>query len=370
MECQKEFKKSITTAEQLCEALKLPDRERDKYRRIISRYPMMITPYYFSLIDLNDPEDPIAKMCIPSEEELLQEGSFDTSGESENTKWEGVQHKYRQTALILSTNVCAMYCRHCFRKRLVGLSDAELNKKVDEAAEYVHAHPEITNVLITGGDALMNPNAIIARYLKEFSANKNLDFIRFGSRVPVTFPKRIYEDEELLSLLSEYAGVKPLYVVTQFNHPREITEESIRAVKALQCRGIQVRNQTVLLRGVNDDPEVLGELLRGLTRMEVVPYYIFQCRPVTGVKGHFQVPLKKGVKIVDGAKNLQNGIGKGVRYAMSHPRGKIEILGEAEDGKMLFKFHQNKYPEDRSRIFSVEIDDEVTWLDDELGSRK
>ncbi len=93
MEWQKEFKNSITTAEQLCEALKLPDRERDKYRRIISRYPMMITPYYFSLIDLNDPEDPIAKMCIPSEEELLQEGSFDTSGESENTKWEGVQHK-------------------------------------------------------------------------------------------------------------------------------------------------------------------------------------------------------------------------------------------------------------------------------------
>ena len=370
MEWQKELKNCITTADQLCDALKLPDEERDKYRSIISRFPMMITPYYFSLIDLKDPEDPIAKMCIPSEEELLQEGSFDTSGESENTKWEGVQHKYRQTALILSTNVCAMYCRHCFRKRLVGLSDAELNKKVDEAAEYVHAHPEITNVLITGGDALMNPNAIIARYLKEFSAIENLDFIRFGSRVPVTFPKRIYEDEELLSLLSEYAGVKPLYVVTQFNHPREITEESIRAVKALQCRGIQVRNQTVLLRGVNDDPEVLGELLRGLTRIEVVPYYIFQCRPVTGVKGHFQVPLRQGVRIVDEAKALQNGIGKSVRYAMSHPLGKIEILGESEEGKMLFKFHQNKYPEDRSRIFSADIDDETTWLDTELCSRK
>ncbi|WP_091206882.1 KamA family radical SAM protein [Oribacterium sp. WCC10] len=367
MEWQKELKNCITNAEELCDKLELPAEEREKYEKIISKFPMMITPYYFSLIDVNDPDDPIAKMCIPSEAELLQEGSFDTSGEGENTKWEGVQHKYTQTALILSTNVCAMYCRHCFRKRLVGLSDAELNKKVDEAAAYVKEHPEVTNVLITGGDALMNPNAIISRYLSEFTEIENLDFIRFGSRVPVTFPQRIYEDNELLDLFEKYASVKPIYVVTQFNHPREITPESIRAVKELQSRGIQVRNQSVLLKGVNDDPNVLGELLRGLTRLEVVPYYIFQCRPVTGVKGHFQVPLRKGVKIVDEAKALQNGLGKSVRYVMSHPRGKIEILGESEADKMLFKFHQNKYPADRSKIFITDIKDDATWLDYELN---
>ena len=112
-----------------------------------------------------------------------------------------MQHKYKETALILSTNVCAMYCRHCFRKRLVGLSDAELSKQVDVAAAYVKAHPEITNVLVSGGDSLMNSNEIIRRYLEEFCAVPALDFIRFGSRVPVTFPERIYEDEELLEIL-------------------------------------------------------------------------------------------------------------------------------------------------------------------------
>lgn len=366
MNWQEELENCITTSEQLCDRLGIKGDERKKYEKIISRYPMMITPYYFSLIDLDDPEDPIARMCIPSEEELLQEGSFDTSGECDNTKLHGVQHKYKQTALILSTNVCAMYCRHCFRKRLVGLSDAELNKKADEAVEYVKCHPEVTNVLITGGDSFMNPNEIIARYLKEFSAVKNLDFIRFGTRVPVTFPQRIYEDSRLLNLFIEYAKIKPIYVMTQFNHPREITEESKRAVRALQNCGIQVRNQTVLLKGVNDNPAVLGELMRGLTRISVVPYYVFQSRPVTGVKSRFQVPLRKGAQIVDNAKALQSGPGKSFRYVMSHPLGKIEICGELEEGRMLFKFHQNKNAEDCSRMFFADVNDSTTWLDDEL----
>ncbi|MDO4804289.1 MAG: KamA family radical SAM protein [Lachnospiraceae bacterium] len=363
---QEKLENSIANAADLCNALHLPKEDYGKYERIISQFPIMITPYYFSLINPDDPNDPIARMCIPSAEELNAEGTFDTSGEQSNTMQEGVQHKYSQTALILSTNVCAMYCRHCFRKRLVGLSDAELNKQVNEAAAYVKSHPEITNALISGGDALMNPNEIIARYLEEFSALPNLDFIRFGSRVPVTFPERIYDDEELLGLFEKYAKIKPLYVVTQFNHPREVTPEATRAVKALQDRGIQVRNQTVLLRGVNDNAEALGELLRCLTQIQVVPYYIFQCRPVRGVIGHFQVPLQEGVRIVDGAKALQNGLGKSVRYVMSHPLGKIEILGETEPGRMLFKFHQNKYPEDASRIFTADIAEGTTWLDESL----
>lgn len=366
MAWQDELRNSITSAAQLCAALGRPDADRARYARIIAQYPMMITPYYLSLIDPADPRDPIARMCIPSEDELSPGGSFDTSGESSNTRQEGVQHKYRQTALILSTNVCAMYCRHCFRKRLVGLSDEELNKQADEAAAYVRAHPEITNVLISGGDALMNPNRVIERYLEAFSAIPGLDLIRFGSRVPVTFPQRICEDEELLALFARYAGRKPLYLVTQFNHPREITPQSVAAVRAFQERGVQVRNQTVLLRGVNDSAEALGLLLRRLTQIEVVPYYVFQCRPVTGVKGRFQVPFREGARIVDEAKAMQNGIGKSVRYAMSHPRGKIEILGETEPGLMLFKFHQNKDPADSARIFTAAVTRESAWLDEAL----
>lgn len=366
MSWQEELRGSVRTAEELCGALGLPEAEIPAYRRIIERYPMRITPYYLSLIDRSDPADPIARMCVPSQDELDPTGAFDTSGEGDNTRQEGVQHKYRQTALILSTNVCAMYCRHCFRKRLVGLSDAELSKQVDAAADYVRAHPEINNVLVSGGDALMNPNRIIRRYLKELCSIETLDLIRFGSRIPVVLPQRIYEDGEMQAMFAAYARRKALYLVTQFNHPREITEEAVRAVRTMQDCGVQVRNQTVLLRGVNDQAQTLGLLLRQLTQIGVAPYYVFQCRPVTGVKGRFQVPLREGVRIVDGAKNMQNGVGKGVRYAMSHPRGKIEILGGLSGEEMLFKFHQAKDPGDAARMFTAVLPPEATWLDESL----
>ena len=134
-------------------------------RRIIERYPMMITPYYLSLVDKDDPDDPIARMCVPSPDEFDPGGSFDTSGEASNTKLEGLQHKYGPTVLLLSTNVCAMYCRHCFRKRLVGLSDEELLERADEAIAYISSHREVNNVLVSGGDSLMNPNTVVRRYL-------------------------------------------------------------------------------------------------------------------------------------------------------------------------------------------------------------
>ena len=184
----------------------------------------------------------------------------------------------------------------------------------------------------------------------------------------MTLPERIYGDEELLELFERYAKRKTLFVVTQFDHPRELTEQAKKAVWALMSRGVQVRNQTVLLRGVNDSPEVLGELLAGLTRIGVSPYYVFQCRPVRGVQGRFQVPLAEGIGIVDGAKAMQNGIGKSIRYVMSHPRGKIEIIGRLPGTEgMIFKFHQNKYPADSARIFTRKLSPTDTWLDEELN---
>ena len=262
-------------------------------------------------------------MCVPSLNELNAEGDFDTSGEGANTKLEGLQRKYTQTVLLLSTNQCAMYCRHCFRKRMVGLTTDELNRRVDEAVEYIKSHNEVTNVLIPGGDSLMNPNSIIERYLQELTAIGHLDLIRFGSRVPVTLPERICGDQEFLDMMSHYAKKKALYIVTQFNHPREITPQAIRAVQAIIERGVQIRNQTVLLRGVNDSGEILGKLLSNLTRIGVPSYYVFQCRPVRGVKEHFQVPIAEGIRIVDEAKSRQNGFSKSFCYAMSHPRGKL-----------------------------------------------
>lgn len=367
MSWQEELKNGIKTAEELAPVLGWTAEETARYGKVLERFPMLITPYYLSLVDPKDPDDPIGRMCVPSLAELEDGGSFDTSGEADNTKLEGMQHKYDQTVLLLSTNQCAMYCRHCFRKRLVGLSDEELNKRVDEVVSYVKGHREISNVLVSGGDALLNPNRILRRYFQELSAVEHLDFIRFGSRVPVTLPERIYGDQEFLDMFAHYAQKKALYLVTQFNHPRELTEEAVRAVRSMIERGVQVRNQTVLLRGVNDSGEVLGQLLSRLTRVGIAPYYIFQCRPVTGVKERFQVPIEEGIRIVDAAKSRQNGFGKSVRYAMSHPRGKIEILCRLSNGETVFKFHQSKDDADMARPFTKLLRPADTWLDNDLN---
>lgn len=344
----------------------LSSEEIDDIARVIRHYPMRIPEGYFSLIDPCDPDDPIARMCIPSLDELDPSGESDTSGERDNTAMTGLQHKYRQTALILTTNECAMYCRHCFRKRLVGISADELNSRVDVAVRYVKERPEINNVLLSGGDALMLPNPILRRYLSELCSIDSLDFIRIGTRLPAVLPQRITDDEDLLDMIAGFAEKKALCVVTQFDHPRELGEEQQKAVRCLTERSVQVRNQTVLLRGVNDSAETLGDLLRRLTCAGIIPYYVFQCRPVRGVKGRFQVPLAEGVRITDGARAMQNGIGKSFRYVMSHPRGKIEILGEDEDGRMIFKFHQNKNESDASRVFTVQLSADDIWLSDEL----
>lgn len=367
MSWKAELQNSFRTADQLAELLHLTPEEKERYAAVIRRFPMLIPPYYLSLVDPADPADPIGKMCLPSLEEFVPGGSFDTSGEAGNTKLDGLQHKYAQTTLLLSTNQCAMYCRHCFRKRMVGYSEEELNRRVDEAVEYIKSHPEINNVLISGGDSLMNPNHIIERYLRELTAMERLDFLRFGSRVPVSFPQRITEDEELLSLFETYAKRKPIYLVTQFNHPREITPQSTEAVRRLLDCGVQIRNQTVLLRGVNDSGEVLGDLLSLLPSIGVSPYYIFQCRPVTGVKGHFQVPINEGIRIVDDAKSRQNGFGKSVRYTMSHPRGKIEIVCQLPTGETVFKFHQSKAAADQCSVFTRKLSPTDMWLDADLN---
>ena len=256
-----------------------------------------------------------------------------------------------------------MYCRHCFRKRLVGLSTEEVVDHLGEIVAYIKEHEEISNVLISGGDSFVNSNSVIEKYLKALTDIPHLDFIRFGTRTPVVLPSRISEDKELLDLLKEYGNKKHLMVVTQFNHPKEITNEAKKAIKALLDVNVTVRNQTVLLGGVNDKPEILGQLFKSLTSIGISPYYLFQCRPVTGVKNNFQIPIRRGIEVVE-AKSMQNGLGKSFRYCLSHPRGKIEILGEMPDGQVAFKYHETKYIKDNGRIFTLDLDDDAGWLYD------
>ncbi len=359
---QKLMEKGVSDVQSVAERIQICPEELATLASLQERYPMFINDYYLSLIHPDQPDDPIRKMCVPSIQEQANSGSFDTSGEQDHTVLPGLQHKYSQTALILSTHQCAMYCRFCFRKRMVGLSDAEICRHIPQMASYVQNHPEITNVLISGGDAFMNSNDTLRQYLDAFSRIRHLDLIRFGTRTPVVLPQRITSDPELIDLLREYNRMKQLYVVTHFNHPREITAESTAAVKTLLQLGIPVRNQTVLLKDINDDSEVLGTLLRRLTSIGVQPYYVFQCRPVTGVMNHFQVPLKKGFQTFQAAMKMQSGQGKTVRYCLSHVTGKIEVFGLLNNETMLFRYHQAKDPDDIGRIFTHRITDQQCWL--------
>ena len=359
----KKLENSICSVEQLTNYKELSYNEKGKLEKVVQIHPMRVSPYYLSLINWNDPHDPIRKMAVPSVDELNLEGFYDTSGEAENTKMPGLQHKYSETALILATNRCATYCRFCFRKRLVGLPSEEIVKRFEDAAEYVEKHGEINNVLISGGDPLVLSNEVIERFLEILTKIDSLSYIRFGSRTPVTYPSRL-SDPELLGLFKRYSQIdKRLYVVTQFNHPREITRQSISAVSNLINAGVLLSNQTVLLRGVNDDPDTLASLMNRLVSIGVTPYYVFQCRPVKRVKHHFQVPICEGVRIVEKAKSNCNGHSKRFKYAMSHKTGKVEILG-IMNGEIYFKYHEAKNRKNLGVMFKRRVDEKAGWLDD------
>jgi len=363
MSKHKKLEKSIDSIEKIVQKLSLSPKETEKLKQIVQIHPMRITPYYFSLINWKEQDDPIRKMALPSLEELNLSGFYDTSGEAENTKMPGLQHKYAETALILATNRCASYCRHCFRKRLIGLPTEEIVQRFEDAAEYIANHEEINNVLISGGDPLVLPNEVIEKFLKILNKIPHLSYIRFGSRTIVTLPSRL-NDPELLSIFKKYSLIdRRLYVVTQFNHPREITPQSINAVNKLINAGVLLSNQTVLLKGVNDNPETLATLMNGLVSIGVTPYYIFQCRPVKRVKSHFQVPINEGIRIVEKAKENCNGHSKRFKYMMSHKTGKIEILG-IMNKEMYFKYHQAKDRKNLGMIFKLQIDEKAGWLDD------
>ncbi len=365
MSWKKELEKNITEAEHLLPYVPLNREEMGKMRQLLQQFPMSITPYYMSLIDFEDPDDPIRKMAIPSLEEEDLSGSFDTSGEGQSTVIEGIQHKYTQTLMVLSTSQCAMYCRHCFRKRMVGAQSDEVAKQGQEMDAYLWQHPEISNVLISGGDALLNSNEYLEEILSYLCKHPNLQTVRIASRVPVVFPQRITEDKKLLSILNHYNKLKRITLITQYNHEREINDTSLSAVGMIQAMQIPVKNQTVLLRGVNDSASALSALLKKLVAGGIQPYYVFQCRPVSGVKTQFQLPLEEGYQLVQQAKNEQNGLGKSFRYCLSHYSGKLEILGMYQ-GEMVFQYHEARNTEDLGKIVHRKLAPGQTWLEDDV----
>lgn len=361
---QAELQQSIRTVDQLKKHLHLSQAQENQLRRVVERHPMRITPYYASLINWRDPADPIMKMAVPNIAEMDLSGSYDTSGEAQSTKLRGLQHKYAETALILATSRCPMYCRHCFRKRLVGLATEEVLRRFEDAARYIEKHEEIKNVLISGGDPLILPTAVLDKFLKRLWGIPHLEYVRIGSRSPVTFPSRILSDDALLKVLAKYTRPdRRLYMVTQYNHPSELTETSLRAVARLMDQGLCFINQSVLLRGVNDSGRILGELQAKLAARGIGPYYVFQCRPVKRVKRFFQLPLEEGYRIVEDAKAVLPGPSKRFRYVMSHRTGKVEVLAIIGD-EIYLKYHQARDRRNLGVSFKCRLTPEAGWLDD------
>jgi lysine 2,3-aminomutase len=282
---------------------------------------MAITPYYFSLIKKFDYSDPVFSMCVPNIKELHNPSFLknDPLNEEEDTVVDGLVHRYQDRALIISTSQCAMYCRFCTRKRIAGsstyyLSDCQLNKIID----YLKSHPEIKDVIISGGDAFTMSNSKLENIISKVRSVESVDIIRIGTRTPVVMPQRI--TNELVDMLNKY---HPLFVNTHFNHPNEITEESKNACLKMINKGIPVNNQSVLLKGINDEPETMIELCRNLLKIRVRPYYLFICDLVKGVE-HFRTSINTGVKIMDRLRGRVSGLGI-PQLILDSPEGKGKI---------------------------------------------
>ena len=290
-----QFANRITTAEQLSRTLSRTQQEQTDIQTCLGAFRMAITPYYASLIDPNDPNDPIRRQAIPSilETQLDANDLADPLGEMADSPVPHVVHRYPDRVLLLVTMQCAMYCRHCTRRRVVGEEDCAITEReLQNAIAYIRAHAEIRDVLISGGDPLTMGTAKLERILSALRAIDHVEIIRIGTRVPVVLPMRI--TSELTDMLRKY---HPIWINTHFNHPRELTPEAAHACAALVDAGIPLGNQTVLLKGINDNAEMMKRLLLGLVKMRVRPYYLYQCDLSCGI-GHFRTRVETGIEIM------------------------------------------------------------------------
>ncbi|MGG0716195.1 KamA family radical SAM protein [Robertmurraya massiliosenegalensis] len=346
----------------------ISEAQKQVLKKVTEKYAFRVNDYYLSLIDWDNPNDPIRKLVIPNEEELQEYGCWDASDEETNYVVPGCQHKYSTTALLVVSEVCGAYCRYCFRKRLFRNDVKEAMSNVEPGLKYIEEHPEINNVLLTGGDSLILATKKLRIIIERLRAIPHVKIIRLGSKLPVFNPMRIYEDQELLDLIREYSTPEQrIYVMAHINHPVEITYEAKQGFQALHNAGAIVVNQTPVLKGINDDPEVLAELLDKLSWAGVTPYYFFVNRPVAG-NSNFVLTLKELYDIVEKAKARTSGLGKRVRLSMSHTSGKIEILA-IEDGKAYLKYHQSRDNE-YGKFMVLDCPDDATWFDDLPGSEQ
>ncbi len=340
----------------------LPFNDKVRLKEVTERYPFRATDYYLSLIDFNDPNDPLRRLVIPHERELLSTGELDPCKENAITVGKGVQHKYESTVLLLVNEVCASFCRYCFRKRLFMNDNDEATYDVRPGIEYIRQHPEVSNVLLTGGDPMVLPTPRLEKILAALRQIDHVRIIRIGTKMPAFNPFRFINDDYLMEVLGRYSlPDRRIYIMCHFDHPRELTAEATQAIDRLLKAGVVCVNQNPIIRGISDDPQVMATLWNELSYMGVPQYYVFQCRPTAGNEV-YAVPIVEAYHKIEEAKKYCSGLSKRLKYGMSHESGKIEVIG-VDHRRIYLKYHRARHKVDEQRMIVCERNDQAVWLD-------
>ena len=299
-----QLKHRICAKEELAQVIKLSPEEEEGIKKANGRLSLAITPYWATLIDSEDPTCPLRRQAVPvvAESVIGPHEMVDPCAEDRDSPAPYLVHRYPDRVLLLATEHCALYCRHCTRRRLVGEhQETSSPTRFDAAVEYIKANRKIRDVLISGGDPFVLEDEEIENLIEKIRAISHVEFLRIGTRVPVTLPQRI--TEKLVSVLKKYA---PIWVSIHFNHPKEITRRCKTACDMLADAGIPLGSQTVLLKGINDRPYIMRRLMHELLQIRVRPYYIYQCDPVRGTQ-HFRTPVAVGINIMEKLRGHTSG---------------------------------------------------------------
>ncbi len=337
--------------------------EKKHLKPVCDKYAFKTNHYYLSLIDWNDPDDPIRRLVIPHAKEMDTWGRLDPSKEASYTKIPGLQHKYGSTALFLVSETCGSICRYCFRKRIFMKGKEGVLTDYKAALKYVREHREITNILLTGGDPLMLSTPKLEKIISGLREIGHVKIIRLGTKMPAFYPYRVLDDPSFIKMIKKYSMKdRRIYIITHFNNVKELTQPALRAVDKLLKAGAIIANQTPLIRGVNDSPKELAKLLDRLSFAGVPPYYVFQCRPTLANKD-YAVPIEEGYDIYEKARSVVSGLAKRARFAMSAAKGKIHIIGKTPD-EMILKYYRAARDKDSGRIIMVKRNPKAYWIDD------
>jgi lysine 2,3-aminomutase len=299
-----QVKNRVETLDQLKALMTLTEEEEEGVKKSLATLRMAITPYYMTLIDPTNPNCPVRKQAIPTGAEVHQADAdlLDPLHEDEDSPTPGLTHRYPDRVLFLITDMCSMYCRHCTRRRFAGQKDAQTpSDRIQKAIDYIAATPQVRDVVLSGGDALMISDAMLESIIKRLRDIPHVEIIRIGSRTPVVCPQRITDG--LVNMLKKY---HPIWLNTHFNHPNEITPEATEACAKLANVGVPLGNQSVLLAGINDSTSVMKTLVHGLVKIRVRPYYIYQCDLSMGLE-HFRTPVSKGIEIIENLRGHTSG---------------------------------------------------------------